>query len=85
MKKKLTIILISVYLLFVQSIFSQQAKKGEFIPTVKNGAVISSSQNVLASNLTSILIQIWIPDNWFDEGRILYNYNEAGLISRSIL
>jgi hypothetical protein len=80
MKKKLTIILISVYLLFAQSIFGQQAKKGEFIPTVKNGAVISSSQNVLASNLTSILIQIWIPDNWFDEGRILYTYNEAGLL-----
>jgi hypothetical protein len=81
MNKKLTIILIAVYIFCVQSIFSQQCKKNEFMPTIKNGQVISSSQNVLAVNLTSILIQIWIPDNWFDEGRIIYNYNTEGLLT----
>jgi hypothetical protein len=82
MNKKLTIVLIALYLFCAQSIFSQQCKKDEFMPTVKNGAVISSSQNVLASNLTSILHQIWIPDNWEDESRIIYNYNSSGLTEK---
>lgn len=81
MKNIFTIILLICGFLFTSMIFSQQTKKTEFIPTIKNGAVISSSQNVLASNLTSILTQIWIPDNWFDEGRILYEYNAAGLLA----
>lgn len=81
MKLKLTLTLIVICLFSISNVLSQNFTKGEFKPAIKNGAVISSSQNMLNSNLTSILIQIWIPDNWEDNGRILYNYNSNGMLT----
>ena len=82
MKRNFTIIFILSCFLFTSIILSQQCKKDEFMPTVKNGAVISSSQSVLASNLTSILHQIWIPNSWEDANRIVYTYNASGLLEK---
>lgn len=81
MKLKLTSTLVLICLLNFSNLLGQNFKMGEFEPAIKHGSVISSSQNMLNSNLNSILIQIWIPDSWVDNGRILYTYNSRGMLT----
>lgn len=81
MKPKITIALLLFCLFNISIILGQKFNLETYVPKVENGSVISSSQNFLISNLTSIQTYIWGNDDWVENGRILYNYNSSGLLT----
>jgi Secretion system C-terminal sorting domain len=85
MKPKLTIISLLLFICLCSTTFSQKLNKDNFKPKIVNGNVINASQVFYLNGLISILEQIWVPNNWEDDARTLFEYNDAGLMSRMSL
>jgi Secretion system C-terminal sorting domain len=82
MKPKLTIISLFLFVLLCSTTFSQKSNADNFKPKIENGNVLNASQVFYMNGLTSILEQIWVPTNWEDDARTLFEYNDAGLMLR---
>jgi len=81
MKRLFTIIIAIILCSFTSTLFSQNFNKADFTPRVENGQVLTASQILLNKKLTSVLGQVWVPSNWVDDTRQIYQYTDAGLIS----
>lgn len=75
MKKIFTLGLMVFFIVILNNAFSQSSKLSEFKPEIKSGKLVPSSQNVIDGNMTSILTQMWVPNNWVDQSRVLYSYS----------
>ena len=82
MKSKIIFLMLLLICYSTSQLMGQAFNKANFQHNIENGKVINVSQNTLNSNLTSVLHQIWIPNNWEDESRILYSYNASGLTEK---
>ncbi len=76
---KRIILYLFVCLMSFSTTFSQKLAKENFEPKVENGKVLNSAEAFFQNGLTSILEQIWVPNNWEDDARTLFEYNDAGL------
>ncbi|MCP5062885.1 MAG: T9SS type A sorting domain-containing protein [Ignavibacteriae bacterium] len=82
MKRLFTILIAIILCSFTLTLFSQNFNKTDFAPKVENGHVLTVSEILLNKKLTSVLGQVWVPSNWVDETRQIYEYNNAGLMSK---
>jgi len=82
MKRLFTILIAIILCSFTSSLFSQNFNKADFNPKVENGQIQTASEILLNKKLTSVLGQIWIPSSWVDDTRQMYDYTDAGLMSK---
>jgi hypothetical protein len=85
MNLKLYLILIIITLLFTSNSFCQKFDINEFKPEWKHGKLLKSSEAFAQNNLSSILTQLWIPDNWVDVTRMNYHYNDNNLLVQVLM
>lgn len=81
MKRLLTIFITILFFLVQISIFGQKPDLNELKPQLKNGHIQTIAQIIQEQRVTGILTQDWIgDDSWGDASRMLFSYNEAGLM-----
>ncbi|MCB9219855.1 MAG: T9SS type A sorting domain-containing protein [Ignavibacteriales bacterium] len=85
MKKFITFLIIAFCSLNYAQQHSSQAKFEKNEPKIVNGKIVFENQSTNENMPTQILGQIWIPDNWEDDNRVIMSYNNSGFLSQQTI
>ena len=77
---KRIVLYLLVCLMSFSTLYSQNLNKTDFKPHVKNGKLLFAPE-IVNEKLSGILSQYWIPNEWHDGGRFIYEYNSDGNIT----